>query len=178
MSTTLFRHLRSSVLTLLGVAGLLISCSHKEAAEPSAPTQSTESAPAGDKSAVVQTKDAGVSSTNRAAAGLITLTEKDFAETVLKSPMPFLVDFWAAWCGPCRMLSPIVEELAAEHGKDIRFGKLNVDEQGAIASKYGIRAIPTLLLFKDGKVAETVVGLKSKKELAAMLSKHTARTPN
>ena len=76
------------------------------------------------------------------------------------------------------MLSSVLDELAADHGKDVRFGKLTVDEQGAIAAKYGIRAIPTLLLFQDGKIAETVIGLRSKKDLSALITKHYFRSPN
>jgi thioredoxin 1 len=172
------RHARFALLIAVGTAGLLVSCGRKEVAESSTPSQSEERVSGGDKSSITQTNEHSLRPTDRNGARFVTLTEKNFAETVLKSPQPFLVDFWAEWCGPCKMLSPVLEELAADHGKDVRFGKLNVDEQGAIAAKYGIRAIPTLLLFQDGKIAETVIGLRSKKDLSALITKHYSRSPN
>lgn len=166
------RHARFSLLIAVGTAGLLISCGRNET---SALPQSGDSVSGVDRSSSTQTVEHSLSPTHRNAARFVTLTEKNFAESVLKSPQPFLVDFWAEWCGPCKLISPILEELAADHANEIRCGKVNVDEQGSIAAKYGIRAIPTLLLFKEGKIAETVVGLRSKKELSALIMKHSSR---
>lgn len=92
----------------------------------------------------------------------------NFEQQVAQASTPVLVDFWAAWCGPCSMLSPVVEELATEH-PEIAFGKVNVDEAPELAQRYQISAIPTLLLFKDGKPVDMSVGVKSKKELETFL---------
>src|SRR6202041_2878871 len=85
-----------------------------------------------------------------------------FEADVLQSLTPVLVDFWAEWCGPCKMISPILGELADEYEGRVKIGKVNIDEQQGLASEYGIRAIPTLLLFDKGQVADQIVGLKSK----------------
>jgi len=82
-----------------------------------------------------------------------------------------LVDFWAEWCGPCKMIAPILDELAGEYDGKVKVGKVNIDDYQAIATQYGIRAIPTLLIFKDGEVAEQVVGLRNKRDLKANLDK-------
>jgi len=95
----------------------------------------------------------------------IELTTENFEETVLKSSKPFLVDFWAAWCGPCRAVSPVVEEIADDKVGVLSVGKLNVDEEPAIASKYRVMSIPTLILFKDGEVASMTVGAMPKEEI-------------
>jgi len=99
------------------------------------------------------------------APNVITLTQENFAKEVLQSPTPVLVDFWATWCGPCKMLSPILDELAQEYDGRIKIGKVNTDEQPELASEYRIQAMPTMLFFKQGQVAKQVVGLKSKREL-------------
>ena len=91
--------------------------------------------------------------------------DKSFNEVVLEAKMPFLVDFWAPWCAPCRAIAPVVGELAAEYEGRVGFVKVNVDENTRVATEYGIRSIPTLLLFKDGKPMTQIVGLRSKVEL-------------
>ena len=99
----------------------------------------------------------------------ITLTKTNFEAEVLKSDKPVLVDFWAPWCGPCRMLAPVLAEIAAEKADAIKVGKVNVDEEPDLAAKYGISGIPAILLFKDGEVAGTSVGFKPKPELEAFV---------
>ena len=95
----------------------------------------------------------------------ITLTSANFEAEVLKSDKPVLVDFWAPWCGPCRMLSPILEQIAEEKAGVLKVGKVNVDEASDLAAKYGISSIPALFLFKDGKVAAQAVGFMQKADL-------------
>ena len=102
----------------------------------------------------------------------ITLTKTNFEAEVLKSDKPVLVDFWAPWCGPCRMLAPVLAEVAAEKGDKIKVGKVNVDENPELAAQYGISGIPAMLLFKDGKVAGTSVGFKPKAELESFIATH------
>ena len=119
--------------------------------------------------------DASISSTTtteKEAAMEITLTKTNFAAEVLKSDKPVLVDFWAPWCGPCRMLAPVLAEVAAEKGDKIKVGKVNVDENPELAAQYGISGIPAMLLFKDGKVVATSVGFKPKAEVEAFIATH------
>jgi thioredoxin 1 len=96
---------------------------------------------------------------------MTTLTQENFAQEVLESPQPILVDFWAEWCGPCKMLAPILEELATEYAGRFRIGKVDIEQQSALAVGYNIQAIPTLLIFDKGQVVEQVTGLRSKKDL-------------
>jgi thioredoxin 1 len=100
------------------------------------------------------------------------LTEEIFEKEVLKATMPVLIDFWAAWCGPCKMIAQIVEELAIEYEGKVKIGKVDVDNHQKIAMQYGIRSLPTLLMFKDGKVVEQIVGAAPKKTLVEKFSKH------
>jgi thioredoxin 1 len=102
----------------------------------------------------------------------VELTEQTFEQEVLKATTPVLVDFWAVWCGPCKMIAPIVEELAAEYDGKLKIGKVDVDNHQQIAMQYGIRSIPTLLMFKGGKVVEQIIGAAPKKMLVEKLSKH------
>lgn len=100
------------------------------------------------------------------------LTEETFEQEVLKATIPVLVDFWAAWCGPCKVIAPMVEELATEYEGKLKIGKVDVDNHQKIAMQYGIRSIPTLLMFKGGKVVEQIIGAAPKKTLVEKLSKH------
>ena len=99
----------------------------------------------------------------------IVLTKENFEAEVLQSGKPVLVDFWAAWCGPCRMLAPVVAQIAAEYDGKVKVGKVNVDEQPELASAFQVASIPTVLIFKDGKLAETSVGYRPKEQLTALL---------
>jgi thioredoxin 1 len=102
----------------------------------------------------------------------LTFTDATFDTDVLKSDIPVLVDFWAEWCGPCRMMSPTIDAIAAEYAGKVKVGKLNVDENGGAAMRYGIRGIPTLLLFKNGNVVEQRVGAIGKTDVQKMIDPH------
>jgi len=102
------------------------------------------------------------------------LTQENFAKEVTESPGPILVDFWAEWCGPCKMLAPILDELAADYDGRVRIGKVNIDEHAPLAAQFNIQSIPTLLLFKGGRVVEQRVGAVGKSEVQKMLDAHVA----
>lgn len=110
------------------------------------------------------------------AGNVLEFTDSNFASEVLDSSQPVLVDFWAPWCGPCRMIAPTVEQIASEYSGKIRVGKVNTDENPQTAASHNISSIPTLLLFKDGKVIDKAVGVAPKQALAAMLDKHAGET--
>jgi len=99
-------------------------------------------------------------------------TKDNFESDVLGSGQPVLVDFWAEWCGPCRVLGPTVEEVAKDYSSTVKVGKLNVDQHPEIATRYGIRSIPTLLIFKDGRVQEQIVGAVPRQQITALLDKY------
>lgn len=101
---------------------------------------------------------------------IVTLTRDNFDKEVLASAEPVLVDFWASWCGPCRMFSPIVDEFAQENAGKVKVGKVNIDEEPELASRYGVMSIPTAILFQNGQAASTLVGVQPKEKLEEMLS--------
>lgn len=106
-----------------------------------------------------------------ASPNIVTLKAANFAEEVLKSATPILVDFWAEWCGPCKMIAPVLDEIGAEYDGRLKIGKVNIDDEQSLAVQYGIRSIPTLLVFKGGQVVEQIIGLKSKRDLKANLDR-------
>lgn len=109
-----------------------------------------------------------------ASPNIVVLTQENFATEVLQSPVPVLVDFWAEWCGPCKMIAPILDELADEYDGRVKIGKVNIDDHQGLAGEYGIRAIPTLLLFNKGQVADQIVGARSKRDLKASFDRVAA----
>lgn len=102
-------------------------------------------------------------------ADIIEITTDNFEDEVIKSDMPVLVDFWAVWCGPCKMVSPLIDELAGDFSGKAKVGKINVDEQMALAEKFKVMTIPTVMVFKNGEVVEKAVGARSKSDYAQML---------
>lgn len=104
----------------------------------------------------------------------LTFTDSGWDSEVLKSETPVLVDFWAEWCGPCRMMSPAIDAVAETYGGKLKVGKLNVDDNGATATRYNVRGIPTLLLFKGGQIIEQRVGAMSKGDLVKMIDTHVS----
>lgn len=100
----------------------------------------------------------------------ITITDENFDEEVTKSDKPVLIDFWATWCGPCKMIAPIVEELVDEYEGKAKIGKLDVDNNQQTAIKFGVRSIPTILIFKDGKLKDTIIGAVPKGQIVSKLN--------
>jgi thioredoxin 1 len=103
--------------------------------------------------------------------GLLHVTDGNFEPEILKSDIPVMVDFWAPWCGPCHIISPILEELAKEYGGKVKLAKMNVDENPATPSRYGIRGIPTVILFKDGQIFDQIIGAVPKSKVEDMIKK-------
>jgi thioredoxin 1 len=104
----------------------------------------------------------------------VEITDANFSKEVLESQVPVLIDFWAVWCGPCRMIAPVVEEIASEYDGKLKVGKMDVDNNSQTPLTYGIRSIPTLMVFKGGKVVEQIVGAMPKKNLLDKLTPHMA----
>ncbi len=100
----------------------------------------------------------------------ITITDSNFEQEVIKSEKPVLIDFWAVWCGPCKIISPVVEEIAGEYDGKAKVGKLDVDNNQQTAIRYGVRSIPTLLIFKDGKLKDTIIGAVPKGQIVQKLN--------
>lgn len=100
---------------------------------------------------------------------VLEITVENFEQEVLQSDKPVLIDFWATWCGPCRMMGPVVDEFAEEH-PEIKVGKVNVDEQMPLAAAFGIESIPTLVAIKDGKAVDVLIGVRGKEDLAALFA--------
>ena len=105
-------------------------------------------------------------------ANVLELTDSNFSSEVLESAQPVLVDFWAPWCGPCRQIAPLIEELSAENAGSIKFGKLNIDDNQEAASQFKVSSIPTLMLFKGGEVVERFVGVQPKPRLQEAIDSH------
>ena len=105
---------------------------------------------------------------------IVTLTNENFDDQIKQHTTPILVDFWAEWCGPCRMVAPVLEKLADEYDGKARIGKVNVDEHGGLAAKFGVQSIPTLLVFKEGKVVDQFVGATTRDVLAKLIDKHVS----
>ena len=106
------------------------------------------------------------------AGDVIQLNRANFAAEVLQADKPVLVEFWAGWCGPCKNMTPVIAEIADEYDGRARFGRLNIDDEEDLAREYGIRAVPTSLVFKNGQVVENIVGSRTKADLMANLDKH------
>jgi thioredoxin 1 len=107
-------------------------------------------------------------------ANVVTVTDDNFESEIVGAPTLAMVDFWATWCGPCRMIAPIVEQLADTYAGTVRVGKLDVDANQQVAARYGVRSIPTILFFKDGALVETVVGAVPRQALESKIKEHLA----
>ena len=108
------------------------------------------------------------------AQDILTLTEDNFDEQITKTHRPILVDFWASWCAPCKLVAPTLEQLAEELEGQAQIGKVNVEENGDLATRFAIRSIPTLILFKDGKIVDQLIGAAPKGQIRTMVQKHLA----
>ena len=107
-----------------------------------------------------------------AAAGPVTVTDATFTDEIERSPLPVLVDLWAPWCGPCRTVAPIVDQIAAELAGRVKVAKMNVDDNPATSARFGVRSIPTLLVFKDGREVDRIVGAQPKAAIVSRLERH------
>ena len=104
---------------------------------------------------------------------VLRLTDRNFEQDVFQSEIPVMVDFWASWCPPCKMVEPVIEDLASEYADTIKFGKINIDQNPKVATEYQIKGVPTFILFNSGKIVERRVGAQSKEQLKEMLEKRT-----
>ncbi len=163
----------AAIVALLGLAAI-ITTGCEEDKEKADPTQKTRTADR-DTDGPLKQKVAGEEqrpADHSAPTEPIKVDQASFNEVVLRSPVPVMVDFYADWCPPCRTLAPRLEELAAEYAGRAVVAKVDVDENGELASEYGVRGIPALFVIKDGEVVEDAVGLQSNRELRAMLDRH------
>lgn len=106
----------------------------------------------------------------------VEITDSNFEQEVIKSEIPVLIDFWAVWCGPCKAIAPVIEEISNEYEGKLKVGKLDIDNNQEVSVKYGIRSIPTLLIFKEGKIVDQIVGAIPKSQIISKLSAHVAET--
>ena len=104
-------------------------------------------------------------------SNVIAITGSNFETEVLQSPVPVLIDFWASWCNPCKMISPLIDQLAEEYDGQVKFGNINVDEESTLAEKHGVVSIPTLILYKDGEIADQKIGAAPKHDIEAFFKK-------
>lgn len=107
----------------------------------------------------------------------ININEASFEKAVLNSPLPVLVDFWAAWCGPCKMIAPVVDEIAKENGERFRVAKVNIDDDPALMQRFNVRGVPSLLFFKDGELRDQIVGVAAKKAIVDKLEALASQPP-
>ncbi len=109
---------------------------------------------------------------NQPSTNTVTLTDENFDDQVIQSPIPVLVDFWAEWCGPCKVIGPTLEALAADYNGKVKIAKLNVDDNPDTAGRFGVRSIPTLIVFRDGEAQEAAIGIRPKGQLAELIGKY------
>jgi thioredoxin 1 len=147
-------------------------CPNRRRGAPKAPSASGEAALSRVLDCLRRMTDGPRGGTTMASPQIVHLTDDSFDETIKNAQGPVMVDFWAAWCGPCKMIAPYLDQLAGEVEGKATVAKVNVDENGDLSARFGIRSIPTLVLFKDGRVVDQVIGARTKDELRTLLQKH------